>query len=118
MTDFAVAAQYVGRSPTRTLDSTAARAAGDRWARIDVVAETGSTNADLAEDHSARIAACSSAEHQRAGRGRLDRFWESPPRRRADVLRAAAAVRAGATWGWLPLLAGVALHDAVPVAPA
>lgn len=48
---------------------------------VDVIAETGSTNADLlaaaaagAPDRSVLVAA-----HQTAGRGRLDRRWEAPP---------------------------------------
>ena len=57
---------------------------GDRQGRFAVirrVGETGSTNADLvaevrAGDRSPRVLV---ADHQRAGRGRLDRRWESPP---------------------------------------
>jgi BirA family transcriptional regulator, biotin operon repressor / biotin---[acetyl-CoA-carboxylase] ligase len=53
------------------------------------------------------------AEHQAAGRGRLDRVWVTPPRSaltfsvvlRPDVARSA--------WSWLPLLAGVAVRDAL-----
>ena len=48
---------------------------------VSIVAETGSTNADLlaaaregAQDRSVLVAA-----HQTAGRGRLDRRWEAPP---------------------------------------
>jgi BirA family biotin operon repressor/biotin-[acetyl-CoA-carboxylase] ligase len=53
------------------------------------------------------------AEYQVAGRGRLDRAWVSPPRAGLTfslLLRPAEPV---ATWGWLPLLAGVALREAV-----
>lgn len=56
----------------------------DRWPagwRVEVVDETGSTNADLlaaaaagAPDRTVRM-----ARHQTAGRGRLDRRWEAPP---------------------------------------
>ncbi len=64
---------------------------GDIWGamawptRLDVrdVDETGSTNADLVEHgrSTARPATgpCSIADHQTAGRGRLDRRWEAPP---------------------------------------
>ena len=55
-----------------------------RWPpgwHVEVVDETGSTNADLlaavaagAPDRSVRM-----ARHQTAGRGRLDRRWEAPP---------------------------------------
>ena len=56
------------------------------------------------------------AEHQHAGRGRLDRSWTSPPRAGLTfsiVLRPTVPIR---TWGWLPLLAGVALDEAVAAA--
>lgn len=80
---------------------------------MDVVEQTESTNADLLDvpdtpDRSVRI-----AEHQTAGRGRLERTWTSPPRAGLTfsvLLRPVAPV---VTWGWLPLLAGVALHDAI-----
>ncbi len=84
------------------------------WTRLTVVDETDSTNADLlaVADH-APDGAVLVAEHQSAGRGRLDRTWTSPPR---SGLTLSALVRPGApigTWGWLPLLAGVAVCDAV-----
>jgi BirA family transcriptional regulator, biotin operon repressor / biotin---[acetyl-CoA-carboxylase] ligase len=99
------------------LDGDAVRAAlGGTWARVDVVRETASTNADLlaaaaageADDRTVLI-----AEHQVAGRGRLERTWISPPGAGLTfsvLLRPAPPVP---TWGWLPLLAGVALQSAV-----
>jgi BirA family biotin operon repressor/biotin-[acetyl-CoA-carboxylase] ligase len=88
-------------------------AVGARWPRIDVVAETASTNADLIADTQAPERSVLVAEYQVAGRGRLDRVWVSPPRTGLTfslVLRPTVPV---ATWGWLPLLAGIALHEAV-----
>lgn len=80
-----------------------------------MVAETGSTNADLAA--AARAGAPEGlvlvAEHQRAGRGRAGRQWSSPPGAGLAVsvlLRPPVPVP---RWGWLPLLAGVALVEAV-----
>ncbi len=86
------------------IDADALRAAlGERWPRTEVVAEAESTNADLLADEHAPDRAVLVAEHQRSGRGRLDRSWTSPPRAGLTfsvVLRPAAPVR---TWGWLPL---------------
>lgn len=96
------------------IDLDALRAAlGARWPRTEVVDEVESTNATLARDTAAPHRAVLVAEHQRSGRGRLDRTWTSPPRAGLTfsvVLRPTAPSR---TWGWLPLLAGVAVQDAL-----
>lgn len=89
----------------------AARLAAAPWP-VEVVEQTESTNADLlarAADGADRVVLV--AESQTAGRGRLDRSWSSPPR---AGLTFSALVRPSvpaAAWGWLPLLAGVAVHD-------
>lgn len=92
---------------------------GARWARVDVVEETASTNADLLAAAAGPVATAAAdrtalvAEHQVAGRGRFDRTWSSPPRAGLTfsvLLRPDVPV---AQWGWLPLLAGLALHEAV-----
>lgn len=86
---------------------------GSRWSRITVVDETRSTNADLLADPEAPDRTVLVAEHQIAGRGRLERSWMSPPRAGLTfsvLLRPTVPITA---WGWLPLLAGVALHEAV-----
>lgn len=79
--------------------------------QLEVVDETGSTNADLlaatargAPDRSVLV-----AELQTTGRGRLDRGWESPAGAglTVSVLLRPAVPRTG--WGWLPLIAGLAL---------
>ena len=55
---------------------------GGLWRRVDVVPETGSTNADLAD--AARAGEPEGlvlvAESQHAGRGRLGRAWSAPQR--------------------------------------
>jgi BirA family biotin operon repressor/biotin-[acetyl-CoA-carboxylase] ligase len=87
------------------------------WRRIDVRTETGSTNADVAE--AARQGEAEGlvvvAEQQLAGRGRRDRQWVSPPRAglTLSVLFRPGPAVPQRTWGWLALLAGVALRDAV-----
>lgn len=59
----------------------ARRLAGTVFTELRWVTETGSTNADLLEQ--ARAGAPEGrvlvADHQTAGRGRLDRSWEAPP---------------------------------------
>ncbi|MFI7076022.1 biotin--[acetyl-CoA-carboxylase] ligase [Micromonospora sp. NPDC049903] len=95
------------------------------WTRLELKVETGSTNADVAE--AARTGEPEGlvvvAERQSAGRGRRGRAWQSPPRAgiaTSVLLRPgqAAPDRAWspappAGYGWLPLLAGVALVEAV-----
>ncbi|MFE4394685.1 MULTISPECIES: biotin--[acetyl-CoA-carboxylase] ligase [Streptomycetaceae] len=84
---------------------------GGLWTSLDVVAETGSTNSDLA----ARAAAGAGqgavlvAEAQSAARGRLDRRWTAPPR---SGLFLSLLLRPEEVpverYGWLPILVGVA----------
>jgi BirA family biotin operon repressor/biotin-[acetyl-CoA-carboxylase] ligase len=82
-------------------------------AEFDVVDESPSTNAALLARPTAPAPAVLVAEFQSAGRGRLDRTWVSPPRAGLTLsvlLRPTAPMSA---WGWLPLLAGVAVAGAV-----
>lgn len=104
------------RDPLDQADLT--RRAGERWARVQVVAETGSTNADLLHDETAPDRSVLVAEVQTAGRGRFDRTWTSPSGAglTLSVLVRPTVLMSG--WGWLPLLAGVAVAEAVSeVAP-
>jgi BirA family biotin operon repressor/biotin-[acetyl-CoA-carboxylase] ligase len=85
------------------------------WRRLEVVEEIGSTNAALltaaaddAPDGSVLV-----AEHQGAGRGRLDRVWTSPPRAGLTVSLLVRPDVPAARRGWLPLLTGVALAESV-----
>jgi len=106
-----------GRAP---LDAAGLRAAavrpGGLWRTVEVIAVTGSTNADLLARAAAGEpeGAVLAAEHQSAGRGRLGRTWTAPPRAALTfsvLLRPSAVPRA--RLGWLPLLAGVAVAAAV-----
>ena len=116
MTDFAVPGSTLKAvsTPREPLQPDLLRElAADRWARIDVVDEVPSTNAVLLADEHAPDRSVLVAEHQSAGRGRLERSWESPAGAGLTfsvVLRPSAPLL---TWGWLPLLAGVALAEAV-----
>ena len=109
------------RQPDRpALDAAALRddlvGPGSLWRTVDVLPETGSTNEVVAERARAGEAegVVVVAEHQSAGRGRLLRRWVAPPRSSLllSVLLRPDAVAAG-RWPWLPLLAGVAVHDCV-----
>lgn len=84
------------------------------WARLDVVDRTGSTNADLlaaaadAPDRTVLV-----ARHQEAGRGRLSRSWYSAP---GTGLAVSVLLRPRVPremLGWVPLMAGLAVLDAV-----
>ncbi|MFI6320507.1 biotin--[acetyl-CoA-carboxylase] ligase [Nonomuraea sp. NPDC050556] len=88
---------------------------GALWTSVTVVDRTGSTNADLAQ--SAKAGAPEGevliAEAQFAGRGRLGRVWNAPPRSGLTfsvLLRPDVPVM---KQGWLPLLVGVAAASAV-----
>ena len=98
------------------------------WREVEVLPRTASTNADAL----ARAAAGAAeglvvvTDHQTAGRGRLDRSWQTPPR---AALAVSVLLRPGTPatapdgtaldpvdaphWSWLPLLAGVAVVDAL-----
>ncbi|AXT86715.1 biotin--[acetyl-CoA-carboxylase] ligase [Aeromicrobium sp. A1-2] len=82
------------------------------WTDVVVTAETGSTNADVAA--AARAGGPEGTIHttdlQTAGRGRMDRVWESPAGSGliVSVLLRPAEVPAG-RWVWLPLLVGLAV---------
>ncbi len=95
------------------IDAVALRRSAQAWSSITVVEQTHSTNADLLAEVEAPDRSVLVAEHQIAGRGRLDRAWTSPPRAGLTfsvLLRPNVPI---AAWGWLSLLTGVALHEAV-----
>ena len=88
---------------------------GGLWRSLEVVESIGSTNAELlaragagAEEGTVLV-----AEHQEAGRGRLDRTWTSPPRAGLTVSFLVRPDVPAARRGWLPLLTGVALAESV-----
>ncbi|CCF61868.1 biotin-[acetyl-CoA carboxylase] holoenzyme synthetase/biotin operon repressor [Nocardia cyriacigeorgica GUH-2] len=86
------------------------------YREIEVVETTGSTNADLiaraADPDLDRVALLAEAQEQ--GRGRHARVWVSPPRAQIalSVLVRLPGIDPSAL-GWLPLLTGVAVVDAL-----
>ncbi|MGB3604955.1 biotin--[acetyl-CoA-carboxylase] ligase [Gordonia sp. (in: high G+C Gram-positive bacteria)] len=93
---------------------------GTAWRRIEVVAETGSTNADLmarlaeepvsADDINGTVLI---AARQTSGRGRHARVWETPPGQLAISVAVTVDSAGVEHLGWLSLLTGLAVHDAV-----
>src|SRR3954463_10203484 len=85
------------------------------WRSLEVVDEIASTNAALiaasagnGEDGAAPEGTVLVAEHQVAGRGRLDRVWTSPPRAGVTVSFLVRPDVPAARRGWLPPLTGSA----------
>lgn len=87
---------------------------GRLYAAVEVAERTASTNADAADLARAGRAdgTVVTADHQTAGRGRLDRTFEIPER---SGIAVSVLLRPDGVplqrWVWLPLLAGLALDD-------
>lgn len=90
--------------------------------QVKIVESTGSTNADLVravttEPKEWADLAVLTAEHQTAGRGRLDRHWESPARSAISVSIVLRPVNAQGlpvptqSYSWLSLLGALALRE-------
>jgi BirA family transcriptional regulator, biotin operon repressor / biotin---[acetyl-CoA-carboxylase] ligase len=89
---------------------------GGLWQKVDLVAETGSTNADLAaraREHEV-AGTVLITDYQSAGRGRQGRTWTAPP---GSGIAMSILVRPDGIdpshWSWLSLLAGLAVSDGV-----
>ena len=103
----------VNRPPIRV----PAASPGQGGWRVEVVEESRSTNADVAdrfragEDEGLVLV----AEHQTEGRGRLGRQWVAPARSSLTVsfLVVPPAAIPAERWTWLPLLTGLAAAGAV-----
>lgn len=98
---------------TGSFDVEALRAAlvtpGGPWTDVEYHRAIGSTNARAAEvGEPGRVVV---AEHQSRGRGRLSRTWEAPPDTSLALSATVPALRSGQ--GWLPLLAGLAMVEAI-----
>lgn len=83
---------------------------GSPWREVEHSTSIGSTNARAAE--LGRPWVVVAADHQSAGRGRLGRRWEAPVGASVAV-SATISAPAGHALGWVPLLTGVAVAEAV-----
>ncbi|MDO8732838.1 MAG: biotin--[acetyl-CoA-carboxylase] ligase [Actinomycetota bacterium] len=99
--------------PALIADLQAAGWAGPIPTLLDTTESTNSDVARLAEAGAVE-GSCIVAEHQSAGRGRLDRQWVSPHGAglwMSVLVRPADMPRS--SWSWLPLLAGLASANAI-----
>ena len=105
------------RPPLResALRSALVEGPGRSWRALEVLASTGSTNADLAARARAGEPAglVLTTDDQVAGRGRLARQWTVPPRSSIAVSVLIAPRVPVERWGWLSLLTGVAVVRAL-----
>jgi BirA family biotin operon repressor/biotin-[acetyl-CoA-carboxylase] ligase len=112
MTDPAESRPPIDVTDPRLADLTAP--GGSRW-RVEVVEETTSTNADVADrfrdgEEEGLVLV---AEHQSSGRGRLGREWVAPTHSSLTVSFLLVPHAPPERWPWLPLLTGVAAASAV-----
>jgi BirA family biotin operon repressor/biotin-[acetyl-CoA-carboxylase] ligase len=97
--------------PRAPLDQVALQAvAGPQW-QVRLYAEAGSTNALATADPARHRVVV--ADHQQAGRGRLDREWVTPPGAALTFSAVFDPVVDTEWWPVLPLVAGYAVADAL-----
>ncbi|WP_460799344.1 biotin--[acetyl-CoA-carboxylase] ligase [Microbacterium sp. GXF0217] len=83
-------------------------------ARLDVVEQSPSTNAQLRERAAgAPHLSVLLTMHQTAGRGRLDRTWTTPAGTALAISVLLRDLPDAESYGWIPLAAGMAMADAV-----
>lgn len=86
------------------------------WSAVEVLPTAPSTNAELVARarKGAPAGTVIVAEHQTAGRGRLDRAWDTPARAALTFSFLVAPDPVPASrWPWLPLITGIAVSEAV-----
>ncbi|WP_409485100.1 biotin--[acetyl-CoA-carboxylase] ligase [Arsenicicoccus dermatophilus] len=82
------------------------------WQGVTVLDRVDSTNAELVRHP--RPWQVVTADHQQAGRGRLTRSWQTPAGMAVTLSACVPApVGRAADLGWLPLLTGLAVRDAL-----
>ena len=84
---------------------------GTWWTRCEATDQTGSTNDDVfARAEAGEPAGLALfAAHQTGGHGRLDRSWTDVPGAGVAVSVLLRPGRPRSEWGWVPLLAGIAV---------
>lgn len=82
---------------------------GSPWTGVLVLESTDSTNAEVVRR--GRLWYAVLADHQEGGRGRRGRSWRDVPR--AGVAASALVPAPRSVVGWVPLVAGLAVHQAV-----
>lgn len=104
----------------RAFDDDALQAALDRagdaaWGPVAVIPSTGSTNADAVGQvqEGAPEGFTVVADEQTDGRGRLGRTWTSPYGAGIAMSVVLRPVVPDGAWGWIPLLTGVAVVEAL-----
>ena len=90
------------------------------WNDVRCVPETGSTNRDVAAlaQQGAPEGLVIITEHQTAGRGRFERRWTAPPGASIGMSMLLRPQRPAPDWGWLSLLAGLAVVRGIRAAGA
>jgi BirA family biotin operon repressor/biotin-[acetyl-CoA-carboxylase] ligase len=99
--------------PRSPLDAAKLRDLSASELDVEVLGRAPSTNAEVTARARAGAAAglVVVAEHQTAGRGRLDRTWETPAHAALTFSLLLRPPLPAADWTWLPLLAGVAVAE-------
>ena len=88
---------------------------GGLWTGLTVLSSVGSTNVDMAgrarrgADHGEVLV----AEEQTSGRGRHERVWTAPACTSAMLSVLVRPSPSPSHWGWIPLLTGLAVVEAV-----
>jgi BirA family biotin operon repressor/biotin-[acetyl-CoA-carboxylase] ligase len=100
------------------LDPGLLRELAPAWTTVEIVAATPSTNALVVARASEGAAdgLVVVADHQTAGRGRLDRIWVTPARAALTFSVLLRPEVPDHRWPWLPLLAGVSVVEALEAA--
>ncbi len=111
-------ADNAGPTPVVDYDELVQRLDGSMWGPIEVVDETGSTNADLLAQ--ARAGASTGtvliAGRQTLGRGRFQRVWESPAGASVSVSMIVRPSQPMTQWPWLSAAAGMAVRQGIMAA--